>query len=112
MYNVNELGTEGFVPLTPGRVLSTSDMRKMGGGGAAVNFAPVTQVAAGVTAPELRAIIEQGPCVVMVAKDDMLALLTRARTADTLAAENVRLRAQIAATEEPEDGAGLAERGA
>lgn len=58
MYRVNELGsTEGFVPLTPGRVLNKQDMR--GGGGPAITFAPVTQVAAGVTAPELRAILDQ-----------------------------------------------------
>ena len=60
---------------------------------------------------ELRAIVEQGPCVVMVAKADMLALLDRASAADSLAAENIRLRAELVATDEPQDGAGLGERG-
>jgi len=55
-YLVGETGAETFVPSSPGRILPARDTRN--GAGQSINFAPVTQVAAGVTAPELRAIIE------------------------------------------------------
>ena len=54
---VGETGPEVILPAGPSRVVPNRMLRN--GGGPTITFAPVTQVAAGVTAPELRAILNE-----------------------------------------------------